>query len=380
MKRPHEFEARFSKGERRGLFVLLILFLCIYAAKSVLEWRTLNTQTTQEVAAAPMDNLPLPSSNSKPDEFPFDPNTVSDQDMVRLGLPEKTIKTILKYRSKGGVYRTPDDFKKMYTLKPEDFERLKPLITITPKAVKPKSGYKRDNPSLVSPSDWRDSLFDPNHMKASTLKKMGFGEKVSERWEKYVQKGGRFKKPSDLKKLYGIDTSLLATWSSNWVFSKEVKDTTAQKMPERTRNEKIPEIDINLATEPEWEYLPGIGPSFARRIVAYRNKLGGFYSIDQVGETYGLPDTVFQKIRPSLRWKTPPEKIQLNTISADALSKHPYFPFRKANLVCNYRNHHGPYRTLADLHKIQVLDTAWIEKIAPYLDFSLEQPVTIRKD
>lgn len=380
MKRPHEFEARFSKGERRGLFVLLILFLCIYAAKSVLEWRTLNTQTNQEVAAAPMDNLPLPSSNSKPDEFPFDPNTVSDQDMVRLGLPEKTIKTILKYRSKGGVYRTPDDFKKMYTLKPEDFERLKPLITITPKAVKPKSGHKRDNPSLVSPSDWRDSLFDPNHMKASTLKKMGFGEKVSERWEKYVQKGGRFKKPSDLKKLYGIDTSLLATWSSNWVFSKEVKDTTAQKMPERTRNEKIPEIDINLATEPEWEYLPGIGPSFARRIVAYRNKLGGFYSIDQVGETYGLPDTVFQKIRPSLRWKTPPEKIQLNTISADALSKHPYFPFRKANLVCNYRNHHGPYRTLADLHKIQVLDTAWIEKIAPYLDFSLEQPVTIRKD
>ena len=135
MKRPHEFEARFSKGERRGLFVLLILFLCIYAVKSVLEWGTLNTQMSQEVAASPMENLPLPLSNSKPDEFQFDPNTVSDQDMVRLGLPEKTIKTILKYRSKGGVYRTPDDFKKMYTLKPEDFERLKPLITITPKAV-----------------------------------------------------------------------------------------------------------------------------------------------------------------------------------------------------------------------------------------------------
>jgi DNA uptake protein ComE-like DNA-binding protein len=380
MKRPYEYEARFSKGERRGLFILLILFLCIYAAKSVLEWRTQNTNSSPVVAAAPMENLELPLSNSKPAEFPFDPNTVSDLDMARLGLPEKTIKTILKYRSKGGVFRTPDDFKKMYTLKSEDFARLKPFIAFKSRTAIPKTEKKKVSPSYFSPSDWRDSLFDPNQMKASTLKKMGFGEKVSERWEKYVQKGGRFKKPSDLKKLYGVDTALLMTWSANWVFLKDERDTVAKKMPERMRHEEIPEIDINLATEPEWEYLPGIGPSFARRIVAYRHKLGGFYSIDQVGETYGLPDTVFQKIRPSLRWKSPPEKIQINTISADALSKHPYFPFRKANLLCNYRNHHGPYLELADLYKIQVLDSAWIKKIAPYLDYSREQPEVIRKD
>jgi DNA uptake protein ComE-like DNA-binding protein len=380
MKRPYEYEARFSKGERRGLFILLILFLCIYIAKSVLEWRSQNTHSSTVVAAAPPEDQALPTSNPKPAEFPFDPNTVSDQDMARLGLPEKTIKTILKYRSKGGVYRTPDDFKKMYTLKPEDFERLKPLISIKPKAIKPKREYKRSNQPYVSPSDWRDSLFDPNQMKSSTLKKMGFGEKVSERWEKYVQKGGRFKRPSDLKKLYGVDTALLMTWSANWVFSKEERDTTPNKLPERKRRDMIPEIDVNIATEPEWEYLPGIGPSFARRIVAYRNKLGGFYSIDQVGETYGLPDSVFHKIRPLLRCQTPHEKIIINSITADMLSKHPYFPYRKANLVCNYRNHHGSYRALADLYKIQVLDSAWVQKIAPYLDFSFEQPVTIRKD
>ena len=62
----------------------------------------------------------------------------------------------------------------------------------------------------------------------------------------------------------------------------------------------IQPVDINLADTSDFINLPGIGSKLSQRIIAFRNKLGGFYSIDQVGETYLLPDSTFQKIKPGL--------------------------------------------------------------------------------
>ena len=71
------------------------------------------------------------SDNATPAEsFAFDPNTASETDLVRLGLSPKTAATIANYRSKGGKFKTPDDFGKIYSIRPVDLARLKPLIQI----------------------------------------------------------------------------------------------------------------------------------------------------------------------------------------------------------------------------------------------------------
>ena len=67
-------------------------------------------------------------------------------------------------------------------------------------------------------------------------------------------------------------------------------------------------IDVNIADTTAFISLPGIGSKLATRIVNFRDKLGGFYSIDQIGETYGLPDSSFQKIKQYLKLDNPSVK------------------------------------------------------------------------
>ena len=103
-------------------------------------------------------------------------------------------------------------------------------------------------------------------------------------------------------------------------------------------------IDINTADTSAFISLPGIGSKLAARIVNFRDKLGGFYSIDQVGETFGLPDSTFQKIKQYLKLEnTSIKKININTATVDELKAHPYIKYSVANPIIAYRNEHGPF-------------------------------------
>ena len=114
--------------------------------------------------------------------------------------------------------------------------------------------------------------------------------------------------------------------------------------------------------------LPGIGNKLALRIVNFRDKLGGFYSIDQIGETYGLPDSVFRKIKPFLKLETNlVKKININTATKDEMKSHPYIKWNLANAIVEYRNQHGNFSSLEDLKKISLITTEVFDKIKFYL-------------
>ena len=114
--------------------------------------------------------------------------------------------------------------------------------------------------------------------------------------------------------------------------------------------------------------MPGIGSKLAQRIIAFRNKLGGFYSIDQVGETYLLPDSTFQKIKPKLILGSNNFKqININIASIDEMKMHPYLRYNLANAIFQYRQQHGNFNSVEEIKKIMlVTETAYI-KISPYL-------------
>ncbi|MBK8880676.1 MAG: helix-hairpin-helix domain-containing protein [Haliscomenobacter sp.] len=134
------------------------------------------------------------------------------------------------------------------------------------------------------------------------------------------------------------------------------------------------ELEVNTSDSIAWESLPGIGPVLASRILKFRQRLGGFAFVDQVRETYGLPDSTFQKIRPCLILTTAPKKLAINLLGEEEMKSHPYIGYKLAKTLTAYRQHHGPFRSLEDLFPIPVASMEAWEKLEPYLDFSGTTP------
>jgi competence ComEA-like helix-hairpin-helix protein len=129
-------------------------------------------------------------------------------------------------------------------------------------------------------------------------------------------------------------------------------------------------VNINAADTAAFIALPGIGSKLASRIVLFREKLGGFYSVEQIREVYGLQDSVFEKIKPALRCDaSATKKIRINAVEKEELKSHPYIRWQLANILVQYRTMHGAFMSAADLRKIDNLDSAAIEKMLPYLTF-----------
>ena len=140
-------------------------------------------------------------------------------------------------------------------------------------------------------------------------------------------------------------------------------------LEKRYSRKTLSPVDINLADTTAFIALPGIGSKLAERIVKFREKLGGFYSIDQIGEVYGLADTVFQKIRPLLSMTAfQVRKININTASLDELKAHPYIRFVIARSIVAWREQHNGFTSLEDFKKMVLMTEEIYTKVYPYLE------------
>lgn len=216
--------------------------------------------------------------------------------------------------------------------------------------------------------------FDPNTVTDEGWRELGLRDKTIHTIRNFLNKGGQFRKPEDLQKIYGLFPD---------EYERLVPFIRIESLPnantERANTEEKPRIrpapparfmviDINLADTSAWIALPGIGSKLAARIVSFREKLGGFYSISQVAETFGLADSVFQKIKPRLKIEaTAVKKININTATIDDLKAHPYIRFVLAKPIIAYRNEHGIFNRLEDLKKIAAITDDTFQKLIPYL-------------
>lgn len=138
--------------------------------------------------------------------------------------------------------------------------------------------------------------------------------------------------------------------------------------PEYVRKTYKP-VEINSADTTGLIALPGIGSKLAARIVLFREKLGGFYSVKQVGEVYGLQDSVFQKLAAYLRCDSQKiKKIDINNVSKELLATHPYIRWKLADAIITYRNEHGSFSSAKDLQKIEMIDDEVARRLLPYID------------
>lgn len=283
-----------SRAERRGLAVLAALLLAVAAGRVWLRWEEADrcavmpgqAERAELHAFRTATRIEAAQEAGKPAElFPFDPNTTDSLTFVRLGLTPRQALNALTYRRKGGRWRSPRHFSRLYGLSAEDFERLRPFIRIVPE-----------------------------------------GEAAPPR---------------------GVPA--------------------ARDIP---RQEKLPEgnmIDLNACDTAQLKAVPGIGSYYAGKICRYRERLGGFLSVEQIKEVEGLPPGVERWFsvgsQPTVR------KLRVNRASFKELVRHPYVSEEQAKAIRNYVHHYGRIGSWRDLKFLDEFTEADVRRLAPYVAF-----------
>ena len=217
-------------------------------------------------------------------------------------------------------------------------------------------------------------LFDPNTLDKEGWQRLGLSSKQAQVIINYRNKGGRFYKKEDLKKIYSLHEEKLQEILPYAEIAEQEKSDFVAAKPNFERKEfakkRIRVIEINSSDSSAFMELHGIGPAFSRRIVRFREALGGFVKVEQIAEVYGLPEETFQNILPYLSIDTSlVKRLEINHVNQSDLGKHPYVKYKRAQTIINYRKQHGAFKSMADLRKVLSLDEDFFRKIELYLDF-----------
>lgn len=222
--------------------------------------------------------------------------------------------------------------------------------------------------------------FDPNTLDAAGFKRLGLQDKTINTILKYRSKGGHFWKADDLRKIYGFQKEELDKLIPYVQIANQQETVTKVPATQPHFYKSVPVvIDINTATADQWKTLPAIGEVLANRIIKFRDKIGGFKSVEQVKQTYGLSDTAFNAIKQYLTVtataaplvvsapKATSDKININTASLNQLKSNPHIPEEIAQAIIIYRSQHGYFSAIAEVKKIIFINEEMYRQIMPYI-------------
>jgi len=256
-----------------------------------------------------------------------------------------------------------------------DYQQLDERLTTTIQKDTATNIHPRSNALAKKPIAY--FKFDPNHLSYEEWTEIGFRPHQIRMIHNYLSKGGKFKTKEDLKKIYSIsaaDYDRVAAYIE--IKPADREDAGQDQHPSSSvirepRAIQIPlKVDINAADTSMWKDLRGIGSVFASRIVRFRDALGGFHNVNQLREVYGMDDERFKTIVPYLEiGQLSLARIDVNSAGIDILRKHPYINNKQAIAIVNNREQNGPFKNIEDLKRIVILDTVFLNKLAPYLAF-----------
>ncbi len=256
-----------------------------------------------------------------------------------------------------------------------------------------------DRPSSTQSRNYADAeeierpsrlfAFDPNTASPVQLQELGIPRFLALRIQKYREKGGKFRHPEDLQKIYDFPPALygrLAPYirleGANSSLAEAAGTDAGNPAPRDDKGLPLPReikaygravpvpFDINTTDTTQLATLKGIGSKLSLRIVKFRDALGGFHSPDQYPEVFGLDSVALSELRRYARVQSSPRKIAINSASVEELYRHPYLRNKRLNeVIVRYREQHGPYATPESLKGIRIMDEATLRKIAPYLSF-----------
>ena len=209
--------------------------------------------------------------------------------------------------------------------------------------------------------------FNPNLLPSEQWSKMGLKDWQIKVIKKYEAKGGKFYNKEDFKRMFCISPSEYEILEP-YISIPEQKNMYADRKPEVKEIKKKVLIDLNTADSVALLTLYGIGPSFAKRIIKYRNLLGGFYSKTQLLEVYGFDQDRLDKIDDKCEVSSLGiKKINVNTVKTDELKKHPYFDYYTAKAIVDQRIILRKFTSVQQIKEIPLIHDELFAKIRNYL-------------
>lgn len=222
----------------------------------------------------------------------------------------------------------------------------------------------------------RMEVFDPNTADSSTLVHLGFKPWQAKNMIKYRAAGGKYRKPEDLKKLYGMTDSMFQALTPYIYIAREEVDSVAvdslrkDSLPRWKEENKDTILNLRTADTVELKMIHGIGSYRARQIVRYREQLGGFVSVEQVLEAKGMENVDADSLLAHF-WidSVKIEPMNVNSVGVQRLSRHPYLRFEQAQAIYELRRKKIRLDSIQQLQQIECISAETLEKIAPYLNF-----------
>lgn len=213
-------------------------------------------------------------------------------------------------------------------------------------------------------------VFNPNTADSLTLVSLGFAPKTARSIVNYRSKGGKFKKPEDLYRIFNVDSNFISTLLPYVQLEKEEEYQSQLKPNQFATKEKkafVP-VELNTADSLQLVSLYGIGPKMASKIIDYRNRLGGFFRVEQLTEIWGIDEFLLEELNGKIYVDVNKVKyLPINSITYDELKLNPYLRFKTASAIINYRKHHGAFKQVEDLKQVILLPDSTYQKLLPYL-------------
>lgn len=326
--------------------------------------------------------------------FPFDPNTVSYEELRELGIAKGVAAGIIKYREAGKVFRIPEDFASCYGISDSMYAALKPYVVIGEayRIQKRKSGY---DPARRTPERERTppagnklpkiAPFDPNALSAEGFVELGFSPRQAAVIVNFRRLKGGFRTAEELAECYVVSSDMYDRLKAYIVIGEMGEERGGRSpktgVPQATQPAVVRApatagytlVEINGADSAALVGVRGIGAKSAEAIIAYRNRLGGYHNAGQVRETGIVTERNWELMEKQI-WADSCviRKIDINFATPETVARHPYFNSKMLRKVLRNRQLRGGWSTIEDMIEDHTLTTLEAKKLAPYLHFGTQ--------
>ena len=216
--------------------------------------------------------------------------------------------------------------------------------------------------------------FNPNFITDYKGYKLGMSVQEIDRLLAFPKENKYVNSAQEFQAVTQVSDSLLHAMSPyfkfpDWVSNK--KEYKKESFSAFAKKEKTVVIEINQATQEDLIKIYGIGEAISLRILSYKESLGGFVSMEQLTEVWGLSPEVIQKLNANFKITdiSKIKKIDINNASIKELSLFPYFKYPISKNIVTFRSMNGNIKNSDDLTKIKGLSIDKAKIIALYLDF-----------
>lgn len=329
--------------------------------------------------------------------FRFDPNTVTYEELRRLGIAPRTAAGIVKYRTAGKVFAIPEDFAACYGITDSAYAVLKPYIDIGEayrmRIREPRTAERPQHSSVLPQGAGRTAVlragadvsdtasgaenglvpFDPNALGEEGFVGLGFTPRQARTIINFREACGGFRTAADFARSYVVSEEMFARLKPYIVIAPPEEESAGKESGQAAGNggaaASLP-VELNRADSAALVAVSGIGPATASAILAYRERLGGFCNRRQVVETGVVTERNWERMKEQI-WadSCAIRKIDINFAAPNAVARHPYITPRTLRKILRNRQLKGGWSTIEDMVEDNTLTNEEAGRLAPYLHF-----------